>query len=232
MKNLLAAFVLLLVTTTPGRAQQDNAAISAVVRMPSHGASATVIYTEPHRTYVLSCAHAFEGNDKVKPIKLDLPATSTTAAKNVGITLVAVDYQADLSLLEMHDGPVEFVCSVAPRNFRVGSSLLSVGYDEMRLPALRLPAHVVLQNGGTTFTREAPWHGRSGGALIDGKYVVGVVSGYETTQPRRGIYVSHTAIVDFLDGYVAKCNGTARPTPQVREGLRQEILPYCLPGGH
>ena len=45
-----------------------------------------------------------------------------------------------------------------------------------------------------------PWHGRSGGALIDrdAGCLIGVVQGYEIGGERRGLYVSHEAILKFL----------------------------------
>jgi hypothetical protein len=52
------------------------------------------------------------------------------------------------------------------------------------------------------FTREKPWHGRSGGALLDADagYTIGVVQGYEIMAWGRGIYCSHQAILKFLRG--------------------------------
>jgi hypothetical protein len=138
----LYALALLLVTSQPPSptAQQEA---SAVIRMPSHGASATIIYTMQGHTYILSCAHAFEGKDRTVPVKLDIPASRPDPnARNAGITLLDVDYNLDLSLLELHTGPVEYVCPVAPRAHRPGSDLSSVGYDEMRMPAMRVPTHI------------------------------------------------------------------------------------------
>src|SRR5262245_52088315 len=43
----------------------------AVVRLPSHGGSGTVIATTQNRTFILSCAHAFQGGDALKPIQID-----------------------------------------------------------------------------------------------------------------------------------------------------------------
>jgi hypothetical protein len=112
---------------------------------------------------------------------------------------LAVDYGLDLSLLELNDGPLDFVCPVAPSGHRP-SRCLSVGYDEMRLPARRASASLLGSDRGITFTREIPWHGRSGGALIDrdAGCLIGVVQGYEIGGERRGLYVSHEAILKFL----------------------------------
>src|SRR5689334_17957136 len=76
--RLLAALCLLASSTQPARAVPPSAVASdlpkAVVRIPSHGASATVIFTEKDRTFLLGCAHAFQGRDRLKPIVLDIPA--------------------------------------------------------------------------------------------------------------------------------------------------------------
>jgi hypothetical protein len=181
----------------------------AVVRLPSHGASATVIATEPGQTLLLGCAHAFQGRDRTKPIVVDVPAAHAHSPRHVGTQLLKVNYEDDLSLVLLCAGPVDYVCPVAAMGHRPGN-LVSVGYDEMRLPAQVLPAHIVHLSAEITYTRERPWHGRSGGALIDSQAgsLVGVVQGYEITGPCRGMYVSHRAILRFLAGEPRK---TERP---------------------
>ena len=89
-------------------------------------------------------------------------------------------------------------------------------------PAVQASATLLGSTGGTTYTRERPGHGRSGGALIDpvAGVLVGVVQGYEVDGRRRGMYVSHLAILQFLS--------RNRPgTPAVREE-REFILPRRL----
>jgi hypothetical protein len=80
----------------------------------------------------------------------------------------------------------------------MSAALVSAGYDEMRLPATARRATPVAVATTVLFTRERPWHGRSGGALLDGAYLVGTVIGYETGGERRGIYTSHAAVRRFL----------------------------------
>jgi hypothetical protein len=176
--------------------------VYAVVRVPSHGASATVISTCPGKSLLLGCAHAFEASALHSPIQLDVPAKSHRARPWAKCRLVDIDYQADLSLLELEDGPLDYVAPVAPERHIAGGHLLSVGYDEMQTPATIRSAHICALAGERIFTREKPWHGRSGGALLDpdSGYTVGVVQGYEVAPWGRGIYCSHQAIVKFLRG--------------------------------
>jgi hypothetical protein len=183
---------------------------AAVVRIISHGCSGTVIRTEPGRSFILSCGHAFAGGDRTRPITLDVPTTRPGTRQKVGIQLLAVDYGADLALLLLRAGPVEFAAPVGPDGHRAGRHrLLSVGYDAMRLPAVQLPCHLLSEGLRVQYTVEKPGHGRSGGALLDATdgYLIGVVSGYEVDGPGRGIYVSHAAILNFL----RRCEGKAIP---------------------
>jgi hypothetical protein len=207
VRKQLLCLAAVLVTALPLSAEPPD----AVVRLPSHGASGTVIYTERGRSLILSCAHAFEGAGRTTPPALDVPCLRPGPARSGRIRLLAVDYALDLSLLELNDGPLDFVCPVAPAGHRPGRCL-SVGYDEMRLPARRAAASVIASDRGITFTREIPWHGRSGGALIDrdAGCLIGVVQGYEVGGERRGLYVSHEAILRFLK---------SRPSPLRGEEL-------------
>ncbi len=185
----------------------------AVVRLSSHGASGTVIQTAPGRSLILSCAHAFEGRDRARPLVIDAPtAAPAGTSRAVGIRLLAVDERLDLSLIELGDGPLPYCCPVAPAGFTPGGRVLSVGYDAMRYPAVQEWATLLGSTGGTTYTREQPRPGRSGGALLDldAGCLIGVVQGYETAGPRRGMYVSHQAILSFLG---RPATGPPRPAP-------------------
>jgi len=71
----------------------------------------------------------------------------------------------------------------------------------MAWPITMKAATILISQGNTTYTKEKPWHGRSGGGLcdLDAKVLIGVVQGYEVPPwGRRGIYVSHQAILRFL----------------------------------
>jgi Trypsin-like peptidase domain len=205
-RRSLQTLLILLTTALAGLSQLARAASpyqlsGSVVRLISHGCSGTVIHTEPGRSFILTCAHAFAGPERTKRIVLDVPATQPTQPATVGIQLVEVDYDADLALLLLRAGPLEFVTPVGPDGHRCrGHQLLSVGYDAMRMPAVQVQAHLVSADGKSEYTAERPIPGRSGGALFDvtDGYLVGVVSGYEILGPRRGIYVSHQAILGFL----------------------------------
>lgn len=192
--NRLAALLALLWACILSAAPQD-----AVVRVTSHGASATVVWSGQGKTLLLGCAHAYRGKDRAKPMTIDAPAPSAGAVRTGGIRLVKVDYERDLSLVEMGVGPLPYVCPIAPEGHRPGR-LLSVGYDEMRTPPTMRGATLLESRGWLTFTREKPWHGRSGGALIDtdAGRLVGVVQAYEARPGGRGVYASHSAILDFV----------------------------------
>jgi hypothetical protein len=192
----VAALVLLL----PACGNRAGAAPEeAVVRIPSHGCSGTVIQTGPGRSLVLTCAHAFRGADRAKALTLDVPTDRPQGStRPAAMRLLAVDYDLDLTLIELAAGPLPFVAPVAPADHRLSATLVSAGYDEMRLPATVRRATPVAAAATVLFTRERPWHGRSGGALLDGPYLVGTVIGYETGGERRGIYTSHAAVRRFL----------------------------------
>lgn len=182
----------------------------AVVRIISHGISGTVVHTEQDRSFVLTCAHGFQGVDKQKAIVVDVPHYNPGARK-VGTLLLKCDYKLDLALILVRAGPLPFVCPVAAANYRPSDSYLSVGYDRMANTQTVRAATVLAHNVGDTETRtkEQPWHGRSGGALIDAKAgrIVGVVGGY-TLNPATGrfdsgsygFYASHKAIYGFMWG--------------------------------
>jgi len=195
--------------------------IDAVVRLPGLGCSATVIYTDAQHSYLLGCAHGFDGHNTSAPLKVDFPVpqgwpvgTNQRAWKR----LVYQDKKLDIALIEVQ-GPFPYVCPVAPPGYVPGRNIVSVGYDEMRLPvttrrATLLGSSVPMGRGvasdpSITFTREPPWHGRSGGNLLDldTGQLIGVCSAYagpprlaKQEDPRGGpgIYCSVRAIQGFL----------------------------------
>jgi hypothetical protein len=124
-----------------------------------------------------------EGEDAQRPIKLDGEQVPQGISR-----LIAVDYDHDLSLIEIIGGNAPNVAPVAGPGHKPSSHLLSVGYDEMRLPATRLTAHIIKSDNDITWTREPPWHGRSGGALLDldSGTLIGVVSATSATLPGPG----------------------------------------------
>lgn len=231
----LAAFLLL---GLPGDAQTTRPAdaVYAVIRIPSHGASATVIWTSPGKSLILGCGHAYFLDDHAgerKRMRLDVPTppdrgAGLQPAGRPAIKLLAVNEDLDLSLVELDDGPLPYVAPVAALGGRPGR-LVSCGYDGMRDAGPGTPftftAHLwsgfslVSRDPSVTYTHERPIPGRSGGGLIDidrGE-LVGVCQGYELDPPYRGRYVSLAAIHQFLDGRQAR--------PQI-----QLLAPQCPPG--
>lgn len=201
-----------------GRAETvPPSCVHAVVRVPSHGVSATIIKSEKGKSVLLGCAHGFNRNERNPTIRLDVPVPEGTEPRKADIKLLAVDHDIDLSLILLEDGPLPYVAPVAPPGYKPGTNILSVGYDGMEWPAKKLPNTILGTSPNTTFTKERPGHGRSGGALLDADkgYVIGVVQGYEIGGQRRGLYISHAAILRFLKQHL---EGAA----PVREGLPQD----------
>src|SRR5579864_7891146 len=50
----------------PAQGTAATSITNAVVRIPSHGASATVIYTDRGKTLLLGCGHAYQGGERFK----------------------------------------------------------------------------------------------------------------------------------------------------------------------
>lgn len=196
----------------------------AVVRIHSHGASGEVIGTAKGKSWVLSCWHMFQDPGSMsRKLRIDGVLQAGAPAVKAQARVLAVDRSADLSLIEISNGPF-YSIKVAPPNSRISGRAYSLGYDEMKWPITNRVANIT-SVGSKIFTREIPWHGRSGGALIDSQtgYLVGVVQGYETRGSRRGVYVSHQDVVRFLRkhapfliGETARRSPRPRPQPQPR----------------
>lgn len=193
MKYLAALIVLGAVAAPAVTAPQH-----ACVRMTSHGASATCIAATDGRSWLLGCAHAFEGADARKPITIETNSPTPGQQQQVSIRLLAVDYRADLSLCEVNTR-LPYVCQVAPAGYRPGR-LWSCGYDHMKWPITVRTATSLGSDHDITYTRERPIPGRSGGPLLDPdqRLLYGVVVGFEVHPGGRGMYVSHNKILTFL----------------------------------
>lgn len=244
---VMVAVGIVLLLACFGFAQTPTLAPYAVVEIPSHGASGTVIQTQPGRTLILSCAHMFLDQDDRpsaamlrKPLRIVAPSPVSGGTQGVKMRVLKVDYARDLSLIEMTAGPLPYYCPVAPRGFRAGVCW-SVGFDEMKADHIE-PSHILgplakVTIGGhrfchcTTLTAEPPWHGRSGGALIDqaSGRLVGVVQGYTADglppwlrgeqrkawvmRHSRGLYVDLNTIHAFLDGRASVPTPPSCPCP-------------------
>ena len=84
----------------------------------------------------------------------------------------------------------------------------------MRWPVTKKSVTLLTTRGNLTLTLEKPWHGRSGGGLIDAdaRCLIGVVHGYELGPDGRGLYVSHAAVLRFLQAH-EKAAPRAPPDP-------------------
>jgi hypothetical protein len=228
----LAWIAMLLLPLAGHSAPQD-----AVVRIPSHGLSGVVIWTEQGRTLIATAAHGFQGYEQVmgpngrpmrgRPMK-DVPLTirapipqrGNQPNQKVGVKLLSVDHNLDLALVELNAGPLPYVCPVAPKGHRPARAV-SVGYDHGEEPMVVAPATLIGSDGQRTYTRENPVPGRSGGAIMDPdqNVLLGCCTGFETQGPRRGIYSSLDALWSFLDHY----NG--RPVVSEQREQRQQGRP-------
>jgi hypothetical protein len=214
------ALLWLFAPATAAAAPLDDAYL-AVVQLPSHGASATVIHTAPGETLVLTVAHAFEGQARGRPVVVLVPRPEGAGTeKTAGIRLAALDPQA--ALVVVAAGPLPHAARVAPRGFAGSGWAYSCGYDGMRQPATRVLTRVRGTQGPTTFTEQTPWHGRSGGALFDAEtgYLVGVVQGYTVERHPVGLYASLASVHAFLDrhGYGRAPGGSAKGNPPLPAG--------------
>jgi hypothetical protein len=204
----------------------------ATIRIKSHGASGTIVASTEGRSWILGCAHMFADEQgkpseaaRQRPLKMDGPVQPYAPRKKTASRLLACDYELDLCLIEVDNGPFHFI-PVAKVGHKPGVVLWSLGYDNMSWPVTKKPATILQTTGDTTYTREKPWHGRSGGGLIDAeaRCLIGVVQGYEVWPNQRGLYVSHAAILRFL----AKHLHTApRPPPAVPPPVPRQ--PLMLP---
>lgn len=184
----------------------------AVVMIPSHGTSGVIISSAPGKTLVLTVAH---GGDFDRRPRVVIPQAAPAGPPiPANARWVAWDKRADVALIQLDVGPFAGVAPVA----RAGSDLprvaISCGYDEMRVPAHLDPAHVVEVDRDGIWTAEKPWHGRSGGPLIDPRtgQVVGLVQGYtgghSPNPPGRGVYIP----LPVLNAFLARA-GTSAGTP-------------------
>lgn len=174
------------------------APVDAVFRMPSHGASGTFVYSGGGRALGITCAHAFEGKDRTKPIVLDVPWPNPGQKAHVGVRILKVDYNTDLALIEV-GCEVPYTCQIALPGQRP-QRLLSIGYDGMTWPSVKATSQIVGYEQNRSMTNENPRPGRSGGGLIDPDQglLFGTCTGYEVGGQRRGIYSSHQAVLVFV----------------------------------
>jgi hypothetical protein len=183
-------FVVFLLSAPQTTGQPAPPSARAVVQIPSHGGSGTVVFTWPGRTLVLTCAHLWSGPADTgrRPVILAPAPTSSPAPKAVGTRLLAMDRPNDFALVVIGDGPLPFVAPVPVGSYEPDRVCYSVGYDEMRRPPQVRPARIVAREGSRYLTDTRPWHGRSGGALIEARtgYLVGVVTAYQGGKGPRG----------------------------------------------
>jgi hypothetical protein len=91
----------------------------------------------------------------------------------------------------------------------------------MKWPQTSEPATIVATEGTRFWTDAKPWHGRSGGPLVDveTERLVGVVQGYVPGPGGQGLYVNHQTILQFLTPTVSEHSNRPR-APTVTEERR------------
>lgn len=159
------------------------------VRIESHRGCGTVIATEPGRSWVLSAGHLFGIGKMDHRLITRTIAISGNKAK---ARVIACDLQADLSLIEMDDGPLP-VCPVAPRWSRW--LWLETGGRRVTLSG---------REKGRILTLERPEPGQSGSGLISRGHLFGVVQGWNIGSDGEsgdGCHVDHEAVLRFLEPY-------------------------------
>lgn len=185
-RALLLLFLFLLVSAP----LQAGDGPKAVVRLISHGCSGVVIDARNGKSLVLTCSHAFRGQDAGKPIRIDWAPKPGWSASG---TLLEVDHRRDLALVIL-DGQWQYVSPLAPQRTR---AQVACGYDEMRWPAVEARATEIGSQDNWTITREPPIPGRSGGPLLDGNGdVVGICS---MRAPDHGLYVTWASCKQFVE---------------------------------
>lgn len=233
MSRMFVAAIVFFAGLAQYRGQEPAAdRTQAMVRIKSHGASGTVIATTAGRSWILSCAHMImdhkNGLDRAaleRVLKMDGPPQPFAKYPKANARIIAYDLRLDLSLIEIDNGPFLFI-PVAKRGFKPGKNVRSLGYDEMKWPVTDKLATILGSSGDTTYTAEKPWHGRSGGALVDADamLLIGVVQGYEVHPNARGPYVSHDAILRFLEKHWPPKQGAPEPPP-----ARKQSQPFAQP---
>jgi hypothetical protein len=232
--------LLLLLLCQPGHALEPTTDPHlAMVRIKSHGCSGTVIAATDGKSWILSCCHMFldeKGRiDKSltgKKFSIDGPLQPYAPKTLAEVKLLALDTDQDLSLLEIANGPFHWL-AVAPKGHQPSRNVRSSGYASMAWPIVTRDATILQTSGDWTWTREKPYHGQSGGALLDlgpagvTPRLIGVTYGYEAHGRMRGVYASHESVLRFLAAYQAQFGQTptAPPPPVRHQPFARPLLP-------
>lgn len=233
MKRLALLLLLLPAAAQAQYPQPAEHPALATMRVQSHGGSATCIMSVPPgpgvptgRSWLLSCGHLFfaQRSERIdqgllsKPLKIDGPQQPLAPSGPHAARVLAYDAANDLSLMEVDCGPWDYL-PVAPRGHRPSSNVASCGFDELKWPAKTPSATLMKVEGSRQWTQQPPWHGRSGGGLIDvsNRMTIGVVQAYTMGgpggRPQNGLYASHESVLAFLEG---KCGWRIDSAPQVQ----------------
>jgi hypothetical protein len=197
----------------------------AVVAITSHGCSGTVIATGPEETWLLTCGHAFRGQDRSRPLAIDVPSPAGSPSRRPGSrpSIFKLSEEDDLCLIRLGVGPLPYFLPVAEQQPAVGARVYAVGYVRMEKPATTQTTRLVAigEHWQNTYTKPIP--GMSGGPLVDeqGGGLVGTCTGYEAGRGGRGMFVRLALIRRFLGllGGLERSPRRVRPfTPGIPPG--------------
>lgn len=185
-------------------------------RWREHTFSGVVVDRTSRCAWVLTVAHGFESRSGRYMLAIDAPWPRNAAPQIVRMRITKIDKAMDLAVVKLETGNLPNVCYVATRPPLAGARCTSVGYTEDDDDP-SLEDATITEQGRLTVTKEAPWHGRSGGALIDASgRLVGLAAAYdpagcpynEEREPAKfkawvlryapGYWISHQTIWKFM----------------------------------
>lgn len=166
----------------------------AVVRIASHGASGTVIFSKEGLTKILTCAHAFPNDAE---FLIDCP---WDLARRKGGKLTKINHRLDLAVIEVAEGPWPVVCPIADKDYKPGKNIWAVGYPEMSWPQTRSATEFLSTDERYYYTKRLPIPGESGGSLVDidlGVCFAVTKARFDSPLIKYGIYTNLKRIHEF-----------------------------------
>ena len=145
-----------------------------------------IVGTEPGYFWVLTASHCVSDGGPVAVHLIWRDGKSHPGKSWAPKQLVARIRSDDVALLKIkRDGPVPGALPIRPDLFEPPAPVLSLGCDNAEYPWM-WEGNIIGTQADSWVTDVQPWHGRSGGPLIDQQgYVVGICSAYSGN---RGVF--------------------------------------------